>query len=31
MAKALTNRSVELTKPASERREIPDGLCPGFI
>ena len=30
MAKALTNRSVELTKPASERREIPDELLPGL-
>jgi integrase len=30
MAKALTNRSVEITKPATERREIPDGLLPGL-
>jgi integrase len=30
MAKALTNRSVEMTKPSSERREIPDGLLSGL-
>ncbi len=30
MAKTLTNRSVEMTKPAAERREIPDGLLPGL-
>jgi integrase len=30
MAKALNVRTVESVKPAAERREIPDGLLPGF-
>ena len=30
MAKALSVRTVEATKPAAERREIPDGLLPGL-
>jgi integrase len=30
MAKALTTRTVETTKPTAERREIPDGLLPRF-
>jgi integrase len=30
MAKTLTARSVEITKPSTERREIPDGLLPGL-
>jgi integrase len=30
MAKALNVRTVEATKPAAERREIPDGLLPGL-
>ena len=30
MTKALTARSVEITKPANERREIPDGLLSGL-
>jgi integrase len=30
MAKALTNRSVELAKPSGQRRELPDRLLPGL-
>ncbi len=30
MVKALTTRSIELAKPAAERREIPDRLLPGL-
>jgi len=30
MAKALTDRRVETAKPEAARREIPDGLLPGF-
>jgi integrase len=30
MAKALNVRTVEATKPAAERREVPDGLLPGL-
>jgi integrase len=30
MAKALTSRTVELLKPSTERREIPDGLLQGL-